>query len=85
MTTAKIIALVGFAMLLVPAAGVFLFITLGDMISSYKHAKFFDEREGTNHRRKDAIITMLMVLWVVLAGLCIIAACVLIALFPTRT
>ena len=82
MSTAKTIALVAFAMIMVPGAGIFFYIMIGGMIDSYKHAKFLDKVHGTDQHVRNEIITILMVAWAVTAGVLLLVACLISELSP---
>ena len=82
MSTAKTIALVAFAMIMVPGAGIFFYIMIGGMIDSYKHAKFLDKIHGTDQHVRNEIITILMVAWAVTAGVLLLVACLISELSP---
>ena len=82
MSTAKTIALVAFAMIMVPGAGIFFYLMIGGMIDSYKHAKFLDKIHGTDQHVRNEIITILMVAWAVTAGVLLLVACLISELSP---
>lgn len=82
MSTAKTIALVAFAMIMVPGAGIFFYLMIGGMIDSYKHAKFLDKVHGTDQHVRNEIITILMVAWAVTAGVLLLVACLISELSP---
>jgi hypothetical protein len=82
MSTAKTIALVAFAMIMVPGAGIFFYLMIGGMIDSYKHAKFLDKVHGTDQHVRNEIITILMVAWAVTAGVLLVVACLISELSP---
>jgi glucan phosphoethanolaminetransferase (alkaline phosphatase superfamily) len=82
MSTAKTIALVAFAMIMVPGAGIFFYLMIGGMIDSYKHAKFLDKVHGTNQHVRNEIITILMVAWAFTAGVLLLVASLISELSP---
>lgn len=71
-------------MIMVPAAGIYIWTAIGSMIDSYKHAKFLDKVKGTNLHVKNETRTILMVIWAIIAGMLIFTACILVG-FSTRT
>ena len=64
-------------MIMVPAAGIFFYLSIGGMIDSYKHAKFLDKVKGTSHHVKNEIKTIIMVFWLLVAGACVLTAAIL--------